>query len=146
MCKLEYLSQPVIKSSTQIHTICASLNTYHIFCVKVAHKFTQYEKTWTLLNHLGLKLYSILRCFSRNLRSWQKNLCDRRSCQISTLYCHPLCTVSMFYVDWNIHWQWAWQKEKVKGLATKCKAKTFTEGQVRFGCNLGQMIAYICRL
>ena len=30
-----------------------------------------------------------------------------------------------------------------KGLATKCKA---TEGHVRFGCNLGQMIAYICGL
>ena len=30
----------------------------------------------------------------------------------------------------------------LQGLATKCKAKTFTEGQVRFGCNLGQMIAY----
>ena len=29
------------KSSTQIYTICVSLNTYHIFCVKVAHKFTQ---------------------------------------------------------------------------------------------------------
>ena len=33
--------------------------------------------------------------------------------------------------------------QKFKGLATKCKA---TEGHVRFGCNLGQMIAYICGL
>ena len=33
-----------------------------------------------------------------------------------------------------------------KGLAPKCKAKKNTEGQVRFGCNLGQSIAYICRL
>ena len=34
-------------------------------------------------------------------------------------------------------------KIKFKGLAAKCKA---TEGHVRFGCNLGQMIAYICGL
>ena len=36
------------KSSTQIYTICVSLNTYHIFCVKVAHKFTQYVHTFNL--------------------------------------------------------------------------------------------------
>ena len=33
--------------------------------------------------------------------------------------------------------------EDSQGLATQCKA---IEGHVRFGCNLGQMIAYICGL
>ena len=87
--KLEYLSHILRKRSTQIYAICASLNIYHTFCVKVAHKFTQYvyclntyhifcvkvAHKFTQSNHLGLKIY-ISRCFSRNLRSWQKNLRD----------------------------------------------------------------------
>ncbi len=33
-----------------------------------------------------------------------------------------------------------------KGWLQNAKLKKNTEGQVRFGCNLGQSIAYICRL
>ena len=38
-----------------------------------------YAKNLIEIYPLGLKLYSISRCFSRNLRSWQRNLRDRRS-------------------------------------------------------------------
>ena len=51
MCKGEYLSHILRKSSTQIYAICV---------------------IYALIKSFGVKLYSILRCFSRNLRSWQK--------------------------------------------------------------------------
>ena len=81
MCKLEYLSHILRKSSTQIHVICVKAWIFfYTFWVKVAHKFTQW-------NHLGFKLYSISRCFKK-FTQLTKNLRDRRShwsCQISTL-------------------------------------------------------------
>ena len=67
MCKGEDLSHILRKSSTQIYAICV---------------------IYALIKPFGVKLYSILHCFSRNLRSWQTNLRDRRSHwsrQISTL-------------------------------------------------------------
>ena len=42
MCKLEYLSHILRKSSTQIYAICVSLNIFHTFCVKVAHNMCNY--------------------------------------------------------------------------------------------------------
>ena len=63
MGKLKYLSHILRKSSTQIYAICVNLDTNQTFCVKSTRN----------VHYLGLKLYSILRCFSRNLRSWQKN-------------------------------------------------------------------------
>jgi len=88
MCKLEYLSHILRKSSTQIYTICVSLNTFHILCKFVCYFYAICVNLNTNKIICGWNYITFHFVFQENLRSWQKNLRDRRSHwsrQISTL-------------------------------------------------------------
>ena len=93
MCKLEYLSHILLKSSTQIYTICVSLNSYHILCKVVSHFYAICVNLNTKKIIWGWNYITFRLVFQENLRSWQQNLRDRRSHwsrQISTLLrLHP---------------------------------------------------------
>ena len=62
MCLLEHISLILRKSSLQIYAIWVSLNIYHIFFVKLAHKFTQY-----------VYCYNIYHIFSQEHRGHQSS-------------------------------------------------------------------------